>query len=69
MWSAMSVLLEKTAFGGHAMPSAPQPADPRGTGLFEHPTAACPRPVPHAGPKVPAILRDWQEPDAERAVF
>ena len=59
MWSAMSVLLEKTAFGGHA---SLQPADPRGTDLFEHPTAACPRSVRHAGCKCTqfrGIGRGW----------
>ena len=60
MRSAMSVLLEETAFGGHA---SLQPADPRIADFLEHLTAACPRPVIHAGQKVPAILRDWQELD------
>ena len=59
------VLPRKNAFGGHA---SLQPADPSIDHLFEHPTAACPRPMIHTGQKCPAILRDWDELDAERAV-
>ena len=47
-----SVLLEKTAFGGHA---SLWPADPSNTHLLEHPTTACPRPVTHAGQKCPQL--------------
>ena len=60
MRSAMSVLLEETAFGGHA---SLEPADPSIADVLEHHTPASPRPMIHAGQKVPAILRDWQELD------
>ena len=48
MRSAMSVLLEETAFGGHA---SLKPADPSIADVLEHHTAACPRPMIHAGQK------------------
>ena len=41
-------LLEETAFGGHA---SIQSADPSIADFLEHLTAACPRPVIHAGQK------------------
>ena len=50
MRSAMSVLLEETAFGGHA---SLEPADPSIADVLEHHTAACPRPLIHAGQKCP----------------
>ena len=50
MRSAMSVLLEETAFGGHA---SLQPADPSIADVLEHLTAAWQRPVIHAGHKCP----------------
>ena len=50
MRSAMSVPLEKPAFGGKA---GLQPADPSIAHFLEHPKAACPRPVIHAGRKCP----------------
>ena len=59
MRSAMSVLLEETAFGGHA---SLQPADPSIGDFLEHLTAACPIPVIHAGQKCPqfcGIGRSW----------
>ena len=46
MRSAMSVLLEKAAFGGDA---SLQPADPSHAHLLEHRTTACSRSVIHAG--------------------
>ena len=55
MRSAMSVLLEKTAFGGNA---SLQLADPGSAHILEHPTTACPRRATLAASKVPAILRD-----------
>ena len=54
MQSAMSVLLEETAFGGHA---SLWPADPSIADFLEHLTAACPRPVIHAGQKCPQFCR------------
>ena len=57
MRSAMSVLLEKTAFGGNA---SLQLADPGSAHFLEHPTTACPRRATLAASKVPAILRDLQ---------
>ena len=48
MRSAISVLLEETAFGGHA---SLEPADPSIADFLEHLTAACPRSVRHAGQK------------------
>ena len=59
MRSTMSVLLEETAFGGNA---SLEPADPSTADLFEHPTAACPLPVIHAGQKCPqccGVGRSW----------
>ena len=50
MQSAISVILEKPAFGGNA---SLQLADPSLTHFLEHPTAACPRSVIHAGQKSP----------------
>ena len=54
-----SVLREETASGGHA---SLQPADPCSTDPLEHPTAACPRPMTHAGQKCPQFCgngRNW----------
>ena len=50
MRSAMSVLLEETAFGGHA---SLEPADPSSAVFLERLMAACPLPVMHAGQKCP----------------
>ena len=47
---AMSVLLEETAFGGHA---SLQHADPSNADFLEHLMAACPRSVIHASQKCP----------------
>ena len=54
MRSAMSVLLEETAFGGHA---SLEPADPSIADFLEHITAACPRSVIHASQKCPHFCR------------
>ena len=59
MRSAMSALLQETAFGGHA---SLMPADPSLADFLEHLTAACPRPMIHAGQKCPqfcGIGRSW----------
>ena len=59
VWSAISVLLEETAFGGNA---SLEPADPSIADFLEHLTAACPCPVVHAGQKCPqfcGIGRSW----------
>ena len=66
MRSAMSVLLEETAFGGHASVWS---ADPSIADFFEHLTSVYPRSMIHAGLKVPAVLKDWQELHAKQAVF
>ena len=55
----MSLLLEIHAFGGNA---GFKPADPNIAHFFEHPTAACPRRMIHAGQKCPqfcGIGRSW----------
>ena len=59
MQCAVSVLLEKTAFGENASLNL---ADPCLAIFLEHPTAACPRSVIHAGQKCPQlswICRSW----------
>ena len=59
MRSAMSVLLEETAFGGHARL---EPADPNIADFLEYFTAAFPCFAIHAGQKCPqfcGIGRSW----------
>ena len=53
MRSAMSVLLEETAFGGHA---SLQSADPSIADFFEHLTAGLPMSCDARESNVPAIL-------------
>ena len=65
MRSAMSVLLEETAFGGHASLSLRIQALPIFSNISRLPAdVLCAR-----RSKVPAILRDLHELDAEQAVL
>ena len=66
MRSAMSVLLEETAFGGHA---SLEPADPEHCRFSRTSHGYLSTFCDTHGPKVPAFLRDWQELDAEQAAL
>ena len=65
MRSAISVLLEKTAFGGNA---SLYPADLELRPFSRTSNDCLSTFCDTRGSKMPAILRDWQELDTEQAV-